>query len=251
MIKESFLSYSIICTHRLVFIKSLDYGSLWEEAWERHIASWSPPPNDGSFVPVSDMNLNVEKYLLTKEEIENGSTYPHKHVRIGCNIKGAYFPCLILQKENRVHNSTEYLVSVRKWSHEGETELDHFNDFTWPFNNDNKTVRVKLPSDEIKFFAGSFSSDQHMEGAFRHHIGVPNYLWPKQWMNLKRPNPYPKVLAIALFVGVTAALAYVNEKLLRQYCIKVSPWASPILMILCIWVIFLRLGILMGNALAY
>lgn len=99
----------------------LDYGPYWEEAWAKHVASWSPPPNDG-FKPVSDMNLNVEKYLLTKKEIENGASYPHKNVRIGCYVSGAHLPCEILQKETRSRNSTEYLVSIRKWDHEGEAE---------------------------------------------------------------------------------------------------------------------------------
>ena len=69
-----------------------------------------------------------------------------------------------------------------------------------------------MSSEKIKFFAGPFSSDAYMEGTFRHHIGVPNRLWPKQWMNLKRPNPYPKVVIIALCVCVMASLVKVNKK---------------------------------------
>ena len=172
----------VLCTHHLVFMKLLDYGPSWEEAWARHVASWSPPHNDG-FKPVSDMNLNVDKYLLTEKELEKGAAYPHKNVRIGCYVSGAHLPCEILQKKTRSHNSTEYLVSIRKWDHEGEAERDHFGHLNWPFNDHNK-ARVKMRSDKIKFFAGPFSSDQYMEGTFRHPIGLPNRLWPKQWMNL-------------------------------------------------------------------
>ena len=190
------------------------------------------------------MNLNVEKYLLTKKEIENGATYPHKNVRIGCYVSGAHLPCEILQKKTRSHNSTQYLVSIRKWDHEGEAERDHYGQFTWPYNNDK--ARVKMPSDKIKFFAGPFSSDQYMEGTFRHPIGLPNRLWPKQWMNLKRPNPHPKHVIVALcVVGVTAVLVKVNKKIYQ-----VSPLVSSILLGLCTSFICLRLGLMIGNALA-
>jgi len=103
-----------------------------------------------------------------------------------------------------------------------------------------------MPSDKIKFFAGPFSSDAYMGGTFRHPIGVPNRLWPKQWMNLKRPNPYPKLVIIALCVCVMASLVKVNKKNL----IKVSPLVGSIFLGLCTSLIFLRLGLLIGNALA-
>ena len=104
-----------------------------------------------------------------------------------------------------------------------------------------------MSSEKIKFFAGPFSSDAYMGGTFRHPIGVPNRLWPKQWMNLKRPNPYPKVVIIALCVFAMASLVKVNKKNLRHLF---SPLVGSIFLGLCTSLIFLRLGLLIGNALA-
>ena len=137
-----------------------------------------------TFVPVSDMNKDIEKYLLTKQEI-NGA-YPHENVRIGCMLRGTYLPCEILNKTSN-GNSTEYEVSIRKWNGEGEDHEDYMNNYGWSFPDDN-VVGVKMHSADIKFFVGPYSSDQYMKGAFRHHIGVPNDLWPVQWMNLHRSN---------------------------------------------------------------
>lgn len=39
----------------------IDYGEAWEQAWKQHIAKWKPPIDDGGFIPVSQMNLNVER----------------------------------------------------------------------------------------------------------------------------------------------------------------------------------------------
>lgn len=155
----------------------IDYGESWEKAWNQYVASWKAPLN-GSFVPVSVMNRNVHEHLLTKAQIDSGNTtYPHKNVRIGCFYGGCWHPCDILDKYGR--NAT---VDIREWDGEGEEEWDYYGDYNWTFANEN--ILVNLSVADIKFFAGAGSSDQYLEGAFRHHIGIPDGLWPEHWMNL-------------------------------------------------------------------
>lgn len=154
----------------------LDYGPSWERAWERHVAEWRPHPDDGSFVPVSEMNLDVDRYLLTEPEVEGGNaTYPHENVRIGCLVKGFYHPCEILERREFL-----YSVRIREWHGQGEDEGDFA--YKWPFAA-GKKIMVSVSVAEIKFFAGPYASDQYLEGAFRHHIGVPEGMWPERWLN--------------------------------------------------------------------
>ena len=177
----------------------IDYGKSWEDAWDRHVASWTPPKNstqddgDGKgFVPVSDMNLNGTRYLLTRAQInEEGMAYPHENVRIGCNIGGSYHPCEIINRTTVMDSSPtgssstfSYFVEVQRWTSEDGDGLDmEYMDYMWPF----KTTAIveNIQAGDIKFFNGPYSSDQHLPGTFRHHIGVPQDMWPEQWM-------YPK-----------------------------------------------------------
>ena len=42
----------------------------------------------------------------------------------------------------------------------------------------------RISRDLISFAMKPYSSDQHLPGAFRHHIGVHDDLWPEQWKDL-------------------------------------------------------------------
>jgi len=167
----------------------IDYGPSWEEAWKEHVAKWRPPTNaaythdDGSsdtrFVPVSDMNLDKEKYLLTKADLAAGRTYPHKNVRIGCYVTNTYHPCNILTKSN----DGWYTVLIYPFQNANQDALGKSQRYTWPFNKEDAIST--LQSRDIKFFAGPYSSDHYLEGVFRHHIGVPDEIWPEHWRNIK------------------------------------------------------------------
>ncbi len=152
----------------------IDYGPSWEEAWERHVESWKPSvEDDGSFVPVSTMNEDVENYLLTKEGLDNGASYPHNNVRIGCYVEEFWHKCEIIDKSKGKDGSAFYSVKIRKWSSGGELGSGDLNDYEFPFVSGASGVVNNLSKDRIKFFAGPYSADQHLEGAFRHHISVP------------------------------------------------------------------------------
>ena len=166
----------------------IDYGPSWEEAWKEHVTKWRPPTDtvhthddDGSsdtrFVPVSDMNLDKEKYLLTKTDLAAGRTYPHKNVRIGCYVTNTYHPCNILTKSN----DGWYTVLIYPFQNANQDALGATQKYTWPFNEDEAITT--LQSRDIKFFAGPYSSDHFLEGVFRHHIGLPDDMWPEHWLN--------------------------------------------------------------------
>ena len=161
------------------------------------MASWVPPrTKDEPFVPVAAMNLDVDKYILTEEERNDGNKYPHPNVRVGCFVEGFYHQCEILKRnshsvpnlssshgdELKPRQST-YKVRIQKWKSGKNHPFDV--GYFWAFGSE-KSVEVKVSSAEIRFFPGQYASDTFFPEAFRHHIGVPDGMWPKQWLNRKR-----------------------------------------------------------------
>ena len=191
------LSLEVVATRDIgqdeeVFI---DYGASWEKAWEKHVISWVPPNADGgkAFVPIAEMNMDTEKYILTADELQNGDAYPYPDVQVGCFVQGFYHQCEILERDSASISDLSlseyeikrrrslYKVRIRKW---GSKSHSFDVGYKWPFSE--KLVEVKVSGSEIRFFAGPYGSDQFLPQAFRHHIGVPKGMWPRQWLNRKR-----------------------------------------------------------------
>lgn len=170
---------------------SIDYGASWEKAWQKHVDSWIP--SDLDIVPIAEMNEDTDKYILTKDEIQNGDAYPYPDAQVGCFVQGFYHQCEILEREsstvpNLSLNDDEkerrrslYKVRIRKW---GAKSHSFDVGYKWPFSD--KSVEVEVSGSEIRFFTGKYGSDQLLPQTFRHHIGVPKEMWPRQWLNRKR-----------------------------------------------------------------
>lgn len=197
----------------------IDYGPSWEAEWDRHVASWKPPPDDGSYIPISTMNRHLDEYLLNETERSGAMKPLLGNVRLGCRVFGKYHPCEILNKVHRM-GTTAYEVKVRKWSHEGEDETDYYGTFNWTSEKEtdyhlaynwtfaNDSVAVQLSRADIRFFPGPHSSDQYLEGTFRHHIGVPTGMWPEHWMNLIEPFPW-RLYIQRFFFSLAAVLTVI------------------------------------------
>uniref|UniRef100_A0A7S1USK8 SET domain-containing protein n=1 Tax=Grammatophora oceanica TaxID=210454 RepID=A0A7S1USK8_9STRA len=168
----------------------IDYGPEWEEAWERHLSAWSPPSGNGdNYVSINEMNKDVEKYVRTVDDLET-DPYPID-VRVGCFVQGFHHPCQILEETpvteaDIPHDSSAlneprrsvYRVRLEKLEALSRWEIQ----YRWHFPT--KSYETPLSTKYIRFFPGVYSSDQHLPGAFRQQIGVPDDVWPKQWKNL-------------------------------------------------------------------
>jgi hypothetical protein len=164
----------------------IDYGPEWEEAWQRHVQTWEPPQEKG-FIPVSELNKNITAYLRTEDQLQGGA-YPFG-VRLGCFFHGFYHPCQILEQEEQTEHvevsaaiqqrMPVYRVRMTRWQTKGMWELG----YKWIFE-DHDSLEAPLSARYIRFFHGLYSSDQHLTGTFRHHIGVRDDMWPQHWKNL-------------------------------------------------------------------
>ena len=183
------LSFEIVATRDIaadgeIFV---DYGTAWEDAWARHAEAWTPPSDDG-FVPVSDMNADVDAHLRTEAELQLEG-YP-QDVRVGCRFEGFYHPCKVLRREGRTGADPDdtgralpspemYVVRLSRWTNRKGT-----HEFGYEWYGEGDSVEARITGGDVQFFTGPHSSDQHMPGAFRHSIGVPDGMWPSQWMNM-------------------------------------------------------------------
>lgn len=162
------LSMEVIATRDIlpgeeVFI---DYGVHWEEAWKSHVANWHPPAKDSgfdSYASVTEMNGKLHP-VRTKDELE-ANPYP-VNVKTICHHSG-WKKCTVLSRicpdDNRSQSNCVFKVEV------------HLDEGI----SNKKTVSRH----HILFTMRKYSSDQHLPGAFRHFIGVPDEMWPEQWKN--------------------------------------------------------------------
>jgi hypothetical protein len=192
----------------------LDYGSEWVEAWAQHVEGWAanePPP-----IFVTSHELNQNQTILRTEAEQKVEPYPdnvftscfYSYAKRGSNeiagtshgkhpplvveewkyFKGIYEtsnmrPCLILDRYPFTTNNIkgdnrdqELRYTVRMMNRPGLAESESIPRST-PY------LVKNVPRVAIVFSDKLYTTDQHLEAAFRHHIGLGD-LFPTQWMDL-------------------------------------------------------------------
>lgn len=198
----------------------IDYGPDWENAFARHVDNWAPPPKHGGFdnyTPVKAMNDSDLEFRTVAEQKHD--PYPD-NVATACfkitdnfddagyeeyygrytnddeileidlddpglvitsdehhtfSKWGWHWPCRVLENEGDGRYAVRILAPlVPEEEREGWVK--------------NKQVRILMnyPGTLIKFIHKSYTSDQFLPGAFRHHIGIHDDMFPRQWKDLAR-----------------------------------------------------------------
>ncbi len=168
----------------------LDYGDDWDAAWKKHVQEWQPTKKE--FPPL--YHLNSAREIRTEEE-QIDKPYS-KDIMTICFVKsdvadsnkpkgwkqyavdaedatiGDSHECKILSRTEKVTKETLY-----------EVEVDVKDD------DDNASTKVivnNVPRFAIEFAYRPYASDQHLKTAFRHHISIPDEIFPSKWMNLAK-----------------------------------------------------------------
>jgi hypothetical protein len=179
----------------------LDYGDDWEDAWNKHVQNWKPLEQAKNYV--SAAQLNAEPTIRSIfEELEN-PLYP-ENVELKCDTAFKDYPAEC-KKAKKSGTLEEYLwhTDAHWWPCEvlqkrtdkktGETlyTVHMFERVIW--GNQTATVnsiRVKdIPRQAFHFVDSPYTSDIFLANAFRHHIGIPDELFPQAWRNLRIPEP--------------------------------------------------------------
>lgn len=198
----------------------MDYGQDWEEAWERHVASWKPPlPVDESesFVTAKEANEQDNPLeLLVTGNVR--TTANHSHLFTGC-----FYRISRRDKNEMWHKHKDVAwqdmdddTILQRFAENGSMfrgnfPQDHVDHDYWPCSvisqdsNNTYTVRIdqskfhppqpwhtndlpriltNYPRGSIHYFVRPYAGDHYLPKAFRHPIGIPDGMFPLQWKNL-------------------------------------------------------------------
>jgi hypothetical protein len=215
------LAFDVVATRNIepgeeVFI---DYGIEWEEAWKKHVEHWKPPTESDkidSWITAKEANDREGDIL---DEFVTGdlrTTTNHSYLFTACQ----YWPND--EDENDVYQQD---AEWESWSDEKILEtyaesgkLTEYRDYSrhqdhdfWPCSILQKTdktytvrihqsqfgdeqpwsthsvprILIEYPREAIHYIVKPRMSDQHLQGVFRHSIGIPDAMFPEQWKNLK------------------------------------------------------------------
>jgi len=181
------LSLEIVATRDIkkgeeVFI---DYGENWEEAWQNHVENWEPQEYDESdFQPLTSMDnsdLRTIEEQATKPypaNLQNACFYDYddakEETEEELSMDGTDFVTDDgIEKERNVWPCE--VVEIAKES-TGKTVC------TVRVLQENQTIRItNYPAESITFKMRPYSSDLHLQNAFRHSPEIDDALFPNQW----------------------------------------------------------------------
>jgi len=198
----------------------LDYGTEWEDAWEKHVATWKPPVKEvESYITAKEANEKEGILeLLVTGDLRKVSDHPYLFT--GCEFHHRQLDIEKLDMWTKpepgwVEWSDEEIL--KRFSHNGAmikgNYTTHRDRAHWPCSvireqeNGLYTVRIHnrfgkrppawekndLPRlltnfqrESIHYFVKPHTSDQNLPGVFRHPIGIHDELFPEQWKNRKQ-----------------------------------------------------------------
>jgi hypothetical protein len=182
----------------------LDYGVDWQNAWTKHVKEWKPLPDAGRYTPsyvmedvVNSLRTELElkdhpypenlftscfyRYADHKNEAEKNSgadgvtTFRWDMTRGLFDLRNLR-PCKILQREQDPKQGT--LFTVRILNRYGLAKNERIP-------RGGVHIVTHVPRRAIRFSDKIYTTDQHLENAFRHEIGIPDDIYPKQWKDME------------------------------------------------------------------
>jgi hypothetical protein len=172
---------------------TIDYGLDWQKAWNDHVSQWEPWDTE-DYRSSWDLS-NSPDYIMT---IEEGQYPPNINIRCG-------IPAAILEShpepnrdfgEVRVWWEEHSLMFMNAWeqslpcdilkrelipSKESPSTTMEFYTANIIDEDNGEFVVVGIPRDFIYFVDAPYSADCFLPNAFRHHIGVPDEMFPDSW----------------------------------------------------------------------
>jgi hypothetical protein len=179
----------------------MDYGPLWEEAWEIHMSNFVSPVDAEDYIPSSQFNdfydwidpqfelpenIFVGCYVNPKRmiKIEEQNDIPEFIWRDSPNIyvmERYIYRCQVTKRIQRLPYSELRKNTIMPQDVDYEAKVF--------FNDDNPTefCLVKgIPRRAIEYFDQNYTSNQFLRSTFRHEIGLKDNLVPDAWRDLKR-----------------------------------------------------------------
>jgi hypothetical protein len=181
---------------------TIHYGAEWQQAWENHVAHWTPLPQDDEYISAAELNAADLRHIKTIHE-QAQHPYPHSIVT------SCFYP--LIEDEGMLDNSGKYSddhdvivqqfrgldaqvpdymvvrpcrILERSPENFYTVQLLHPPDAVVDKIPDSHMVLVQqLPRDAITFTDFYYTSDIHLPNAFRHEMMLPDGLFPDEWRN--------------------------------------------------------------------
>ena len=198
----------------------IDYGQEWEIAWETHVQNWKPPQRHGMYMSATEANADPEEALKRFLSNDLRKIVEHTNLWTGC----VYFDHTLDSSDITTDGDPDWWMKLSDrellgtYSTDGSGYLSqyntHYEDSHWDCQviapdagGQTYTVRILMhnkyapifltnfPRESIHFFHNLYGSDQHLPGAFRHHIGIPEEMMPVHWKNRLDNNEEPTTLS--------------------------------------------------------
>lgn len=176
----------------------IDYGDLWQEAWDNHKRNYKV---SDAYIAAVKFNEMVEDVQLRTEEEQQHDPYPsnlqlrcHRALIFGKQKKGLDFrrylwqapdygeSCRILERFVE-ENTFWYTVEVEVWDIHKDEENAKRETERQP-ETVTQIIRTDVPRSAIRFFDVPQTTPIYAHDAFRHFIGIPEDLFPIGWRNL-------------------------------------------------------------------
>jgi hypothetical protein len=157
----------------------MDYGDEWEEAWNEHVRTWTPPEGAEDYVHTTEWAK--EPYFRTEKELESNPYPPNFNMmcqesyRVGPD--GGYEWVALL------HDGPERVYCNVLERSEGRTAPYAYTVSMKLAEGDEIQV-TGVPKSGIFLYDKAFSADWHLPNAFRHPIAIPDDIFPESWINL-------------------------------------------------------------------
>ena len=173
----------------------IDYGRDWENAWNKHKAEWKP--NTDPYKYPHQLEEEVKWKDLVTEADDSEEPYPD-NVQVTCFYHygqhmeeaagespvqwrltpftgrvSSQRPCRLLRKEMDPHGDTSYTAEIYNSAQGGDDNIPEGV----------QHIVTGIPREAIALTNKLYSSDQHLPNAFRHEIGIPDDIFPRQWMD--------------------------------------------------------------------
>jgi hypothetical protein len=157
----------------------LDYGDEFEKAWNNHVKKWKPPKHSKFYADAHTFNAKMKDSILRTQGEQEIDPYPrnlamHCHPNLRKNdwreaIERNDIAWRIDKKGIRCDILSRSKLKEGKFSYVVQFEQD--------------AIRDGVPRSAIHFVDKPYTTDFHLEGVFRHEIGIPDEIFPKRWKN--------------------------------------------------------------------
>ena len=128
--------------------------------------------SNGEWKSWSDEKI-IEKYSDDGEDYVYGDSSGYIN-----HAEYSHWPCSVLKDEG----NGRYTVRI----HQSPLHSDSTETTLWS-EKDLPRIFTNYRRESIHFFVKPTSQDHMLEGAFRHHVGIPEGIFPEHWKNLRKP----------------------------------------------------------------